>query len=62
LWGVGQRLFFLHDGRAANLVDAINAHAHEAEQVIRNYKGVGDGAHNLTATERQNLLNFLRSL
>lgn len=26
LWGVGQRLFFLHDGRANNLVDAINDH------------------------------------
>ena len=55
LWGVGQRLFFLHDGSAANLVEAINAHANEAAQVIRNYQG-------LTPTERQNLLNFLRSL
>jgi CxxC motif-containing protein (DUF1111 family) len=62
LWGVGQRLFFLHDGRAANLVDAIDAHAGEAAQVIRNYLGTGDAAHNLSAEERQNLLNFLRSL
>jgi CxxC motif-containing protein (DUF1111 family) len=62
LWGLGQRIFFLHDGSAANLVEAINAHANEAAQVIRNYQGVGDSAHNLTPTERQNLLNFLRSL
>jgi CxxC motif-containing protein (DUF1111 family) len=26
LWGVGQRLFFLHDGRAGNLLQAIAAH------------------------------------
>lgn len=27
LWGVGQRLFFLHDGRTSDLVTAIRAHA-----------------------------------
>jgi hypothetical protein len=26
LWGIGQRLFFLHDGRATNLQQAIQAH------------------------------------
>src|SRR3984893_3567447 len=26
LWGVGQRIFFLHDGRTSNLVEAIEAH------------------------------------
>jgi len=26
LWGLGQRLFFLHDGRAGNLIQAIAAH------------------------------------
>jgi CxxC motif-containing protein (DUF1111 family) len=26
LWGTGQRLFFLHDGRASNLLQAIEAH------------------------------------
>ena len=51
--GVGKRLFFLHDGSAANLVEAIRAckrggasHSH--------YQGVGDSTHNLTAPERQN--------
>ena len=27
LWGVGQRLFFLHDGRTADLLQAIQAHS-----------------------------------
>ncbi len=27
LWGLGQRIFFLHDGRTSDLVQAINAHA-----------------------------------
>ena len=40
LWGVGQRLFFLHDGSKTNLIDAITAHDSEAQRVINNYKGV----------------------
>jgi CxxC motif-containing protein (DUF1111 family) len=65
LWGVGQRLFFLHDGRAANIVDAITAHAGEAARVINNFTGLSTGEDepfNLTGTERQNLVYFLRSL
>ena len=27
LWGIGQRLFFLHDGRTSDLLQAIEAHA-----------------------------------
>ena len=27
MWGVGQRLFFLHDGRTSDLYEAIMAHA-----------------------------------
>src|ERR1700726_3490896 len=27
LWGVGQRIFFLHDGRTSDLLAAIQAHA-----------------------------------
>src|SRR5206468_1148908 len=38
LWGVGQRLFFLHDGRTTNLLTAIQAHASEGRE------GSGDGA------------------
>jgi CxxC motif-containing protein (DUF1111 family) len=58
LWGLGQRLFFLHDGRAADLVQAIAAHSSqgsEANQVITNYNA-------LPANAKQDLLNFLRSL
>jgi len=58
LWGVGQRLFFLHDGRANNLVDAIQQHASsgsEANGVIRKYN-------QLPETQQQDLINFLRSL
>ncbi len=64
LWGLGQRLFFLHDGRTGNLVGAINAHGGEAAQVIKNFNGAVDASpgHSLNPDERQNLINFLRSL
>jgi CxxC motif-containing protein (DUF1111 family) len=58
LWGLGQRLFFLHDGRTSDLIEAIHAHdssGSEANQVIRKYNG-------LKASQTQDLLNFLRSL
>jgi CxxC motif-containing protein (DUF1111 family) len=58
LWGVGQRIFFLHDGRASDLVTAIKAHASgfsEANGAVSNYQ-------NLTTSQKQDLLNFLRSL
>jgi CxxC motif-containing protein (DUF1111 family) len=70
LWGVGQRLFFLHDGRARDLVSAIRAHyspparahgrdpaypASEANQVVRDF-------FRLTASQQTDVLAFLRSL
>jgi CxxC motif-containing protein (DUF1111 family) len=58
LWGVGQRLFFLHDGRATDLPTAIVAHqsaGSEANQVIANFLL-------LTPAQQQALLAFLRSL
>ena len=58
LWGLGQRTFFLHDGRTDDLVVAIKAHASkgsEASPVVTQYK-------RLSADEQQDLLNFLRSL
>ena len=58
LWGVGQRLFFLHDGRTTSLIQAIQAHSStgsEANKVITKYN-------KLTAAQKQDLLNFLRSL
>ncbi|HTT25107.1 MAG TPA: di-heme oxidoredictase family protein [Candidatus Sulfotelmatobacter sp.] len=58
LWGLGQRLFFLHDGRTTSLIQAIQAHSgtgSEANKVINNYN-------RLKASPKQDLLNFLRSL
>src|SRR5882672_7996704 len=58
LWGLGQRIFFLHDGRTADLVRAIREHSSsgsEANGVISNFN-------NLSETKKQDLLNFLRSL
>jgi CxxC motif-containing protein (DUF1111 family) len=58
LWGLGQRLFFLHDGRATDLLQAIRAHASagsEANAVITAFD-------RLAPADVQDLLNFLRSL
>ena len=58
LWGVGQRVFFLHDGRTKDLVQAIVQHAgegSEANQVVRRFG-------RLSKTEGQQLIDFLRSL
>ena len=58
LWGVGQRLFFLHDGRTPDLMQAIQFHmspGSEASQVIQQFNA-------LSPQSKQDLLNFLRSL
>jgi CxxC motif-containing protein (DUF1111 family) len=64
LWGLGQRLFFLHDGRTGDLVQAIAAHASsanvqfpasEANTVIQNFNA-------LSTSDKQAVLAFLRSL
>jgi len=64
LWGLGQRLFFLHDGRTSDLREAIRAHrsgsfftrnASEANAVIKNFNALAD-------VQQQDVLNFLRSL
>jgi CxxC motif-containing protein (DUF1111 family) len=58
LWGVGQRVFFLHDGRTNDLLTAIEQHASsgsEANQVINAFNM-------LSTTDQQNILNFLRDL
>ena len=71
LWGVGQRIFFLHDGRTSDLMQAILAHSSagqgdndneqtgfppsEANRVI-------DAFRNLSSSDKQGILDFLRSL
>lgn len=59
LWGLGQRAFFMHDGRCKDLICAIVAHrsnGSEASQVELNVEQL------LTRSQQQDLLNFLRSL
>ena len=70
LWGVGQRIFFLHDGRTSDIQQAILLHASgdgdndkddkgfapsEANGVIHNFR-------KLNKTDKQAILDFLRSL
>ena len=64
LWGIGQRLWFMHDGRTNNIVTAIEDHyslgngsypASEANQSITNFN-------NLSPKNQQDLVNFLRQL
>ena len=64
LWGVGQRIHFLHDGRTDDLLEVIRAHrsgstltgdASEANEVVRAFN-------NLFERQKQDILNFLRSL
>jgi CxxC motif-containing protein (DUF1111 family) len=58
LWGVGQRLFFLHDGRTSDIVAAIQAHSSkgsEANTSVARFNA-------LSASDKQDIVNFLRSL
>jgi CxxC motif-containing protein (DUF1111 family) len=58
LWGLGQRIFLLHDGRTTDLLSAIQAHesnGSEANTVVENFDS-------LSSAQIQDLLNFLRSL
>jgi CxxC motif-containing protein (DUF1111 family) len=58
LWGLSQRIFLLHDGRTTSLITAIENHqssGSEATQVEENFDL-------LSPTQKQDLLNFLRSL
>jgi CxxC motif-containing protein (DUF1111 family) len=79
LWGIGQRLFLLHDGRASDLLAAIKAHSSNGGE-----GGSGDGSpafdgrgngyppseanaviqkfNALAASDKQAILDFLRSL
>jgi len=64
LWGLGQRIFFLHDGRTSDLRAAIAAHRSggnsqfgpsEANTSVNAFNSLSQG-------NRQDVLNFLRSL
>ena len=58
LWGLGQRVFFLHDGRTSDLAAAIQAHnssGSEADAIVQKFNA-------LSIAQQQDVLNFLRSL
>ena len=78
LWGVGKRLFFLHDGRTSDLLQAIEEHSsafskddnckghNENRPPKPGCKSEADGVIRnfkmLTPAQIQDVLNFLRSL
>jgi len=64
LWGAGQRVFFLHDGRTSNIVTAVEDHfcaasgsygPSEANAVLNAFNA-------LSKENQQDLIGFLRSL
>jgi CxxC motif-containing protein (DUF1111 family) len=55
LWGLSRRLFFLHDGRARTVQDAVLAHGGEATGARTRYQA-------LSTTQRDALVAFLKSL
>ncbi|HXZ79859.1 MAG TPA: di-heme oxidoredictase family protein [Terriglobales bacterium] len=77
LWGVGQRIFFLHDGRTNDLLKAIEAHSSPASECDNNSQhdssdsacyspseanGVISRFNRLSQADRQAILDFLRAL
>lgn len=58
LWGLGQRIFLLHDGRTSNLITAIQDHASHGSEATT----VEQEFFNLNSTQQQQVLDFLRSL
>jgi CxxC motif-containing protein (DUF1111 family) len=58
LWGLGQRLFFLHDGRTSDLRQAIWEHGGEGSEA----NAVVQRFFQLPGAQQQDMLNFLRSL
>jgi CxxC motif-containing protein (DUF1111 family) len=58
LWGLGQRVFFLHDGRTSDLEEVIQLHGGRDSEA----RGTVDLYQRLPETDKQHLLNFLRSL
>jgi len=75
LWGLGQRLFFLHDGRTSDLLQAIQAHASSdctssttrtrsstSQSCTSEANAVIRRFNALSRSQMQDMLNFLRSL
>jgi CxxC motif-containing protein (DUF1111 family) len=67
LWGLGQRVFFLHDGRASDLATAIQDHcpgatATSGPSTTNESCGAVSNFLHLTKPQQQDLLDYLRSL
>jgi len=73
LWGLGQRIFFLHDGRTSDLLQAIRAHAStspncqngktpEGFACVSEANGVINNFEALSPSQKRDILNFLRGL
>jgi CxxC motif-containing protein (DUF1111 family) len=64
LWGLGQRLFFLHDGRTSDLLRAIMDHFNlgNFQHTPSSANGVIFNFMFLSVSDKQAILNFLRSL
>lgn len=72
LWGAGQRIFFLHDGRTSDLLEAIQTHASNANCDDRHHDQACYGPSEantvirqfnaLSKEDKQAILDFLRSL
>ncbi len=58
LWGLGQRVYFLHDGRTTDLLSAIQAHSSDGSEAT----GSVAAFNGLSQQAMQDVLNFLRSL
>ena len=58
LWGLGQRIFFLHDGRTSDLLAAIQAHSSSGSEANKSVAAFNK----LSTGDKQDILNFLRSL
>ncbi len=59
LWGLGQRIFLLHDGRTTNLITAIEDHISNGSEANVPAEEFFD---DLSTTQQQEILDFLRSL
>jgi CxxC motif-containing protein (DUF1111 family) len=76
LWGIGQRIFFLHDGRTSDLLAAIQAHSSIPGQDDQGDNAQGNHTsyplseatavirkfNALSPIDKQAILDFLRSL
>jgi len=74
LWGLGQRIFFLHDGRTTDLLQAISAHGSKGQNCRPDTRSSASEACSseanavilrflsLSPSQKQDILNFLRSL